>query len=133
MKRSYLKIILISFSMISYNASADQASLSLEPLATANINCAAFYAAAQVLIKPEAKKEYESKFGKHYALSYQLSSSPETISNKLNNEIQRQAAEALSLKAHTQALNFLTQNSIKCSTIEINSTGIIKNNAASQK
>ena len=132
MKRNYLKSILISFSMVSYNALAGQAGLNLEPLEKANIECAAFYIAAQVLIKPEAKKEYESKSNTHYALSYQLSSSPETISSKLNNEIQRQATEALSLKEHAQALNFLTGNSIKCTAIEINSTGVIKNNAANQ-
>jgi hypothetical protein len=133
MKRNHLKIILISFSIFSYNASADQADLSLEPLATANINCAAFYAATQVLIKPEAKREYESKFGTHYALSYKFSSSPETISIKLNKEIQRQAAEALSSKEQVQAVNFLTKNSIKCSAIEIQSTAIIKNNTSHQE
>ncbi|EJM58448.1 hypothetical protein [Pseudomonas sp. GM48] len=132
MKRKHLKIILISFFIVPYNASADQTGLSLEPLAMANINCAAFYAAAQVLIKPEAKKEYESKFSMHYALSHQLSSSYETLAKNLNKEIQRQATEALSLKEHTQAVNFLTKNSIKCSTIEIHSTAIIKNNTTSQ-
>jgi hypothetical protein len=132
MKRNYLKSILISFSMVSYNALAVQAGLNLEPLEKANIECTAFYIAAQVLIKPEAKKEYESKSNTHYALSYQFSSSPETISSKLNSEIQRQATEALSLKERAQALNFLTGNSIKCTSIEINSTGVIKNNAANQ-
>ena len=129
MNCKHLKIILISFFIVPYNTSADQAGLSLEPLAIANINCAAFYTAAQVLIKPEAKKEYESKSSIHHALSYRLSSSQETISSNLNNEIQRQATEALSLKEHAQAVKFLSDNSIKCSIIEINSNAIIKNNS----
>lgn len=133
MKHKHLKIILTSFFIVPYNASADQAGLSLESLAMANINCAAFYAAAQVLVKPEAKKEYESKFSMHYALSHQLSSSYETLSKNLNKEIQHQTTEALSLKEHAQAVNFLARNSIKCSAIEIQSAVIIKNNTASQE
>ncbi|MGV8889309.1 MAG: hypothetical protein ACOH2P_14985 [Pseudomonas sp.] len=127
MKRKHLKIILFSLSIFTYNASADQKNLSLEPLAIANTNCAAFYAAAQVLIKPEAKKEYESKFTTHYALSHQLSSSYETLAKNLNEEIQHQATEALSLKEQAQAVDFLTKNSIKCSAIEVQSTAAIKN------
>lgn len=133
MKCMYLKITLLSFFIAPYNVSADQTDMSLEPLAMANINCAAFYTAAQVLIKPEAKKEYESKSSLHYALSHRLSSSHETLSNNLNEEIQRKAIEALSLKEHAQAVNFLTENSLKCSTTEIHSTAVIKNNSANQE
>lgn len=132
MKHKYLKIIFISFFIVSYNASADQTGLDLEPLAMANINCAAFYAAAQLLVKPEAKKEYESKFSMHYALSHQLSPSYEELSKNLNKETQHQATEAVSLKEHRQIVNFLTKNSIKCSAIEMQSAAIIKNNTASQ-
>jgi len=133
MNRKYLKIVLISFFIAPYNASADQAGLNLEPLAIANINCAAFYAAAQVLIKPEAKKEYELKSSIHHTLSYRFSSSQETISSNLSDEIQRQASEALSLKEHAQAVKFLSKNSIKCTTIEIHSNAIINNITANQK
>ena len=133
MKRKYLKITLISFFIAPYNVSADQTDLGLEPLAVANINCAAFYTAAQVLIKPEAKKEYESKSSSHHALSYRFSSSQETISTNLNNEIQRQVIEAVSLKEQAQVINFLSENSIKCTTIEIHSNAILKNNSQNQE
>ncbi|WP_338523697.1 hypothetical protein NUH87_28910 [Pseudomonas batumici] len=133
MKRKYLKIILISLSAITHNVSADQKSLSLEPLAMANISCAAFYTAAQLVIKPKAKKEYESKSSTHYALSHQLSSSYETLAENLNKETQRQATDALSLKEQVQVVDFLTKNLIKCSVIEVQSTEIIKNNTTYQK
>jgi hypothetical protein len=118
--------------MVPYDASADQADLS-EPLSMANISCAAFYAAAQVVIKPEAKKEYESKFSIHYALSHQLGSSYEMLSNTLNKEIQRRAAEVLSLKERAQVVGFLSKNSIKCSAIEVQSAAIVKNSTANQE
>jgi len=133
MERKNLKIILISLSAITHNVSADQEGLNLEPLAMANTSCAAFYAAAQVLIKPEAKKEYESKLSTHYALSHQLSSSYETLTENLNKETQRQATDALSLKEKLQIVDFLTKNIIKCSVIETQSTAIIKNNTTYQE
>ncbi|MGX0891177.1 hypothetical protein AB7M22_003185 [Pseudomonas sp. ADAK2 TE3594] len=133
MKLKQLKMVLISLSAITHNVSADQKGLNLEPLAMANTSCAAFYAAAQVLIKPEAKKEYESKFSTHYALSHQLSSSYETLAENLNKEIQRQATDASSLKEKAQIVDFLSKNLIKCSTIEIQSTAIIKNNTTYQE
>ncbi|MDA7086400.1 hypothetical protein PH586_08415 [Pseudomonas sp. SA3-5] len=129
MNRKYLKITLISFLIAPFNVSANQTGFSPEPLAIANINCAAFYTAAQVLIKPEAKKEYESKSSIHHALSYRFSSSQENISNNLNSETQRQIIEAISLKEQAQAVKFLSENSIKCKTIEIHSNAILKNNS----
>lgn len=133
MNRKYLNIILISFFMVTYNASADPKDLILEPLALANINCAAFYTAAQVMIKPEAKKEYESRSGMHYALSHRFTSSHGALSKQVNEEIQRLVIEGLSLKDHAQAVNFLSDNSIKCSVIEMNSTAVVTNHSLNQE
>ena len=98
-----------------------------EPLAIVNIKCAAFYGAAQLLIKPDAKKEYESKSSAHYVLASRFSSSYETVPKRIGEEVQLQAIEALSLKDHTKVANFLSANSIRCSSIELHSIAVINN------
>jgi hypothetical protein len=128
-----MKITLILFLCVSCNVLADQEPLNIEPLARANINCAAFYTAAQIIIRPEAKKEYESKMSAHYALSHQLSSSYELLAKILNSEIQKQAEKISSLKEREQAASYLSSNHIKCSTIEVNSAGVVQQNSAKQK
>jgi len=120
MKRALITLIFSS------SLSADQSALDLEPLAWANVNCAAFYAAAQMLVKPEAKKEQESKFNAHYSLSHQFTSAYERISKDLNAEIQREFAEAASLTEREQVSNYLSRSRIKCSVIEMNSVGVLR-------
>lgn len=127
-----MKRALIPFLIISCQVSASQKTLSIEPLARANINCAAFYTAAQIVVKPDAKKEYESKMATHYSLSHQLSSSYELLAAKLNSETQRQATEIMSLKDRERVVNYISSNSIKCTTIEINSIGVVRQNSAKQ-
>lgn len=132
MECKHLKIILFSLSAITHNASADEKDLNLEPLAMANISCAAFYGTAQVVIKPEFTNKYASKFSTHYALSHQLSSSYGALAENLNKEAQRQAVDALSFKEKSQIVDFLSKNTIKCGAIEAQSADIIKNNPTLQ-
>ncbi|MFT0474245.1 hypothetical protein ACMSI6_09920 [Pseudomonas antarctica] len=123
-----LKILLISLSAMTHTVSADQKDLNLEPLAMANIRCAGFYTAALMVVKPEAKKAYESSFNTHYALSHQLSASYEALAENLNKEIQRHATEVSAFKEKAQVVDFLSKNFIKCSSIEAHSAALIKNN-----
>ena len=125
----YMKRNLALFLIISCNASANQKNLDLDPLAMANINCSAFYTAAQIIIDPEAKKEYESKASAHYLLSHQLSPSYERMANALNSEILRQASEIGSLKEREQVIDHITSNSLKCTTIKVNSDGVARQNS----
>lgn len=106
--------------------SADQNGLNVEGFLKANVRCFGFYQAAQLLIKPELKKEYESKASKHYDLSHRLTSSFETLSDKFNEEVLRQSSYALSLKNKDQMVKFLTENLSECSLLEDSSTAIIK-------
>ena len=127
-----MKRALFLYVIIAGQVAARQEPLSIEPLARANINCAAFYTAAQIIVKPEAKKEYESKMATHYSLSHQLTTSYELLAATLNSEIQRQATEVMSLKDRERVVNYISSNSIKCTTIEINSIGVMRQNSAKQ-
>lgn len=127
-----MKRALILFLIVSCQVSASQKTLSIEPLARANINCAAFYTAVQIIVKPEAKKEYESKMATHYSLSHQLSSSYELLVAALNSEAQRQAAEIMALKDRERVVNYISSNSIKCTAIEVNSIGVVRQNSVRQ-
>jgi hypothetical protein len=121
------KRIFIPLLIFTCSALADQPELDLEPLAMANINCAAFYAAAITLVNQDAKDEQGLKFSTHYALSHQLNSSHKDLAEIINTNIQRQAAEAASLKDYEQIVNYVSKNSIKCTAIEVNSAGIVRN------
>lgn len=125
MKRNCLTAILVTVLMAACTASAASEEFNFEPLADAHINCMAFYSIAKLMVKPEAKKEYELKSGVHYSLSHRFSSSQAGMSEKTIEAFQRQAAEGLSLTDNAK-VRFISGNSVKCSALEAQSNAIIK-------
>jgi len=57
---------------------------------------------------------------------YHTSSSYELLAATLNSETQRQATEIMSLKDRERVVNYISSNSIKCTAIEINSIGVVR-------
>ncbi|MGR1216400.1 hypothetical protein ACUYGA_05975 [Metapseudomonas otitidis] len=123
-----LKAGLIGSLIFACGASAGQEAAELEPLAMANIKCAAFYLAAQQLVKPEFKKEYEAKFGRHYEFIYKFTDSYEVLANALNDEMARQLIEAMSIKEQAQVVSFLSKGSVDCTVVEAISVSALENN-----
>lgn len=92
----------------------------------ANIKCAAFYLAAQQLVKPEFKKEYEAKFDRYYGFIYKFTDSYEVLANTLNDEMARQLIEAMSIKEQAQVVSFLSNGSVDCAVVEAASVAALE-------
>lgn len=115
MGRMEVSVVSNLFLLFSCCAFAEQDDSSVELLAMANMKCAAFYAAAQAFVEPEAKRKLGSNFVSHYSSSHQLSASYGEITEIFNTELVRQVEELSSLKGQEQISNYLAKNATACS------------------